>query len=50
VNGFEQSDNVVASDPVYVDREAGDYRLQPGSNCGAVLTNVGGAKLRVGPR
>jgi hypothetical protein len=50
VNGFEQSDNVVASDPVYVDREAGDYRLQPGSNCGAVLTDVGGAKLRVGPR
>jgi nitrous oxidase accessory protein NosD len=50
VNGFEQSDNVVAQDPVYVDRGAGDYRLQPGSNCGAVLTDVGGAKLRAGPR
>jgi hypothetical protein len=50
VNGFEQSDNVVATDPVYVDRGAGDYRLQPGSNCGAVLADVGGAKLRVGPR
>ena len=50
VNGFEQSDNVVAMDPVYVDRAGGDYRLQPGSNCGAVLANVGGANLRAGPR
>jgi hypothetical protein len=50
VNGFEQSDNVVAKGPVYVDRRAGDYRLRPGSNCGAVLADVGGAKLRAGPR
>jgi nitrous oxidase accessory protein NosD len=50
LSGFEQSDNVVAKDPVYVDRAGGDYRLQPGSNCGAVLMDVGGAKLRVGPR
>jgi nitrous oxidase accessory protein NosD len=38
VNGFEQSDNVVANGPVYVDRRAGDYRLRPGSNCAAVIT------------
>jgi nitrous oxidase accessory protein NosD len=50
LNGFEQSDNVVAKDPVYVDRRTGDYRLRPGSNCGAVLADVGGAKLRAGPR
>ena len=50
MNGFEQSDNVVAKDPVYVDRGAGDYRLQSMSNCGAVLANVGGTKLRAGPR
>ncbi len=50
VNGFEQSDNVVAMSPVYVDRAGGDYRLRPESNCAAVLTNVGGVKLRAGPR
>jgi hypothetical protein len=50
LNGFEQSDNVVARGPVYVDRAGGDYRLRPGSECGAVLTGVGGAKLRAGPR
>jgi len=50
LNGFEQSDNVVAKDPAYVDRLAGDYRLRPASNCGAVLPDVGGAKLRAGPR
>jgi nitrous oxidase accessory protein NosD len=48
VNGFEQSDNVVANGPVYVNRAGGDYRLRPGSNCGAVLMDVGGAKA--GPR
>jgi nitrous oxidase accessory protein NosD len=48
LSGFEQSDNVVASGPVYVDRRAGDYRLRPGSNCGALLPEVGGAKLRAG--
>ena len=50
LNGFEQSDNVVAKGPVYVDRAEGDYRLRPGTNCGPVLTGVGGAKLRAGPR
>ena len=34
LNGFEQSGNVVAKGPVYVDRAGGDYRLRPGSNCG----------------
>jgi hypothetical protein len=48
--GFEQSGNLVASGPVYVDRRAGNYRLRPGSNCATVLTDVGGAKLRAGPR
>jgi hypothetical protein len=50
VSGFEPSDNVVAKGPVYVDRAGGDYRLRPGTNCGAVLADVGGAKLRAGPR
>ena len=50
LSGFEQSANVVAKGPVYVDRRAGDYRLRPGSNCGAVVANVGGAKLSAGPR
>jgi Right handed beta helix region len=49
LDGFTQSDNVVAKGPVYVDRPAGDYRLRPGSGCGAVLTDVGGARLRAGP-
>jgi hypothetical protein len=50
VNGFKQSGNVVARGPVYVDRRAGDYRLRGGSRCAAVLADVGGAKLRAGPR
>ena len=50
VNGFEESDNVVAKGSIYVDRAGGDYGLRPDSNCGAVLTDVGGAKLRAGPR
>ena len=41
---------VVAKDPAYVDSAGGDYRLRPDSNCGAVLADVGGAKLRAGPR
>jgi hypothetical protein len=45
LTGFRQSANVVAKGPVYVDRRAGDYRLRPGSNCGPVVANVGGAKL-----
>lgn len=50
LNGFEQSDNVVAKGAVYVDRARGDYRLRPGSNCGAVLTDDVSAKLRAGLR
>ena len=50
LSGFEESDNVVAKDPAYVDIAGGDYRLRPDSNCGAVLADVGGAKLRAGPR
>jgi hypothetical protein len=50
VNGFEQSGNVVAQGRVYVNRRSGNYRLRRGSNCGAALTDVGGAKLRAGPR
>jgi nitrous oxidase accessory protein NosD len=50
LNGFEQSDNLVATGPVYVDPAGGDYHLRPGSNCAGVLADVGGAKLRVGPR
>jgi hypothetical protein len=48
-DGFTESDNVVANGAVYVSRRTGDYRLRPGSNCGAVLKDVGGAKLRAGP-
>jgi len=43
LSGFEASDNVVAMGRVYADRRAGDFSLQPGSNCGAVLMKVGGA-------
>jgi hypothetical protein len=50
VNGFEQSGNVVAQGRVYVNRRSGNYRLRRGSNCGAALADVGGAKLRAGPR
>jgi parallel beta-helix repeat protein len=50
VSGFAQSDNVVAMGRIYVNRRAGDYGLRRGSNCGAVLADVGGAKLRAGPR
>jgi parallel beta helix pectate lyase-like protein len=49
-NGFAPSGNVVATGRVYVDRRAGNYRLRRGSGCGTVLTDVGGAKLRAGPR
>jgi nitrous oxidase accessory protein NosD len=49
LNGFAESDNVVATGPVYVDRAGRDYRLRPGSNCAAVLTDVA-AKLRAGLR
>jgi nitrous oxidase accessory protein NosD len=47
-NGFQQSDNVVANRPVYVDRQAGDYRLRRGSNCAALVGNAGGAAVHLG--
>lgn len=50
VSGFAESANVVAMGRIYVDRRAGNYGLRRGSNCGAVLAGVGGAKLRAGPR
>jgi hypothetical protein len=37
MSGFEESENVVATGSVYVDRGAGDYRLRPGSNCVPVV-------------
>jgi Right handed beta helix region len=49
MDGFTTSDNVVARGGIYVDRHTGDYRLRPGSNCGPVLSDVGGAKPRAGP-
>ena len=39
LNGFAQSDNIVANGQVYVDRAAGDYRLRPGSNCRPVVAS-----------
>jgi nitrous oxidase accessory protein NosD len=48
LDGFTESGNVVATGPIYVNRHAGDYRLRPGSNCGPVLADVGGVKLRAG--
>jgi nitrous oxidase accessory protein NosD len=50
VNGFAESDNVVATGPVYVDRRAGDYRLRPGSNCAAVTAGVASWSGRTRPR
>jgi Right handed beta helix region len=47
-DGFDESDNVVAKGPVYVDRQAGDYRLRRDSTCAAVVGNVGGVGLRPG--
>jgi nitrous oxidase accessory protein NosD len=40
LSGFEQSGNVVATGPIYVDRRTGDYRLRPGSNCGPVIARA----------
>ncbi len=39
LNGFDESDNVVARGPVYVDRRTGNYRLRAGSNCRAVIAS-----------
>ena len=47
-DGFQQSDNVVANRPVYVDRSAGDYRLRQGSNCAGLVGNAGGVAVRLG--
>jgi hypothetical protein len=48
-DGFEESGNVVASGEVYVDRDAGDYRLRSESNCAAVVADAGGAGLPASP-
>jgi hypothetical protein len=40
LDGFQESGNVVAKGPVYVNRAAGDYRLRPASNCIAVLSGA----------
>jgi nitrous oxidase accessory protein NosD len=45
-DGFQQSDNVVATRPIYVDRRAGDYRLRRGSNCAALVADAGGIAVR----
>jgi nitrous oxidase accessory protein NosD len=47
-DGFDESDNVVATGPVYVDRQGGDYRLRPDSNCASVAGDAGGTALRLG--
>ncbi len=46
-DGFQSSGNVVANAPVYVDREAGDYRLRHGSHCAALAGRVGRAAVRL---
>lgn len=46
-NGFSASGNVVARAPVYVDREAGDYRLRGGSKCAALSGRAGRAAVRL---
>jgi hypothetical protein len=46
-NGFQASGNVVANAPVFVDREAGDYRLRRGSRCAALAGRVGRATVRL---
>jgi hypothetical protein len=49
LSGFEESDNVVATGPVYAHRSVGDYRLRRGSNCRAVLTGVASWSGRTSP-
>ena len=50
LNGFEQSDNVVAKGPIYVDRAGGNYRIRPGSNCRPVANAVASWSGRTRPR
>jgi nitrous oxidase accessory protein NosD len=47
--GIQASGNVVAKRPVYVDRQAGNYRLRRSSNCASLVPNAGGAAVRLGP-
>ncbi|HVD57594.1 MAG TPA: right-handed parallel beta-helix repeat-containing protein [Thermoleophilaceae bacterium] len=46
--GFHESGNAVARGPVYVDRQAGDYRLRRRSNCAALVGSAGGSAARLG--
>jgi hypothetical protein len=46
LNGFQESGNVVAKGPIYVNRVAGDYRLRPGSNCRGVVSDVASSSGR----
>lgn len=46
-NGFQASGNVVANAPVYVDREAGDYRIRRGSKCAALAGRAGRVAVRL---
>jgi nitrous oxidase accessory protein NosD len=48
VDGFQQSANLVVQEPVYVDRQTGNYRLRRGSNCAGLVGNAGGAAVRPG--
>ena len=45
---FRESANAVARKPVYVDRQAGDYRLRRSSNCSALVGSAGGSAVRLG--
>lgn len=47
-DGFDQSENVVAKGAVYVDRQAGDYRLRRDSSCAAVAGGVARVGLSQG--
>jgi nitrous oxidase accessory protein NosD len=46
LNGFQESGNVVAKGPIYVNRAAGDYRLRPGSNCRGVVSDAASSSGR----
>ena len=45
---FREAANAVARGPVYVDRQAGDYRLRRSSNCAALVGSAGGSAVRLG--
>lgn len=42
--GFDATNNIIA-DPQYVDREAGNFQLEPGSPCAGVLDGSAGDQL-----